>query len=1333
MLSVLVVTNVTDAPVSDALSLRQAIAQANTDAAAGTSDTITFDPSLGGQTIMLTQGQLELSGAGTGTITIDGSSPSTPVTLAAASGDRVFQIDGGVQAVITNLNIESADVEYGDEASHNGGAILNAGTLTVSNSNISKCFAAFGGAIENSGTLTVSNTSFSGDYASGSGGAIDNSGTLVVSDSTISSNSAEIGGGIANDGTLNLANSTLSDNSASQSGGAIDNANSGALTINAGFFTGNAASSSGGAIENNSAKATLSDVTLSGNNASTDGGAIDNDAGTLTLTNTTVSGNITQNGGAINSNAGSMVTISTSTLSSNTADTAGGAIDNSGTLTLSDASIFFNVTYGSGAGIEDDGGALSASNATVSSNTADGSGGGIDNNGGTLTLANTIVAANMAHGTGPDLSGSITTDNGYNLLGTAVNNATNDPTPGPGDLFSNSPDLSAGNYGGPTQTMELLAGSPAIGAGNASATNPTTDQRGLPRVVNGSLDIGAFQTQPSTLAFTTLGHTADAGQSTGPITIELQDPDGNPASAALSYSGNGTTADATGSSNLTLVGGAGFAAGQTGQALTLSGANQYAITPNLASLFANNDASVTVSLWFNAAGPGVIMDELGQTTINTGWHDSQIEILASGAVEVRVWDLPAVTLGTASFNAWHNVVLRYDAGTQTLDGFLDGVQSKSSTSGGRSTPYGIGFGLYYAFGATDTTNLGSGAYFNGLIQNINIFNRPLSNTEVQTLYDGGSLDTVTLSSSSTGGSFSYPDGLPISGGQIIIPPGAGSVTFDYTDTQPGTPTLTASAAGFGTATQQETILFAQISDTPSTDIVVGRTLSAYFTGDVQNNQETITFTVYNQQADSITGVLLTDTLEPGVTLVSASQQPDQSGQNLAWSLGTIEGDYWTSVSITVSLANSSILQLDTGAQAFATLNAGPISNSTPAAILTQGSVDPNLLASTPDANTTDPYIQQEAAVLDYNAQNIYNFLQQNITYNAYVGSLRGARGTLWSDAGNALDVASLGVALMRASGIPAQYVEGTLSDAQAQTLLLSMFPASYQTVGYIPSGTTTSDASTIDETTGTDGNGLQEETENHYWFEFNTGNGWVNADPLMAALTPGAQVGQTFTAATGSFTEVLQSLRQTTEVSLTAEIYSTAVAAFGLGASPFQDTVVLDQTFNDVDLVGRPLTVGNLVSTSSLGFIFTSTTNTYTPYIIIGDDALNDDQLPDAITGQQYQEVITNFPLASQILTGLFLNVTLAGAGTTSSTYSQTLVDRIGYAARQGMAPPENLSVSPSGPPIITPFDLTTLNILPGLQSPSASQLETERANQEIASVSAEANPTPRGPSGRID
>ena len=114
-------------------------------------------------------------------------------------------------------------------------------------------------------------------------------------------------------------------------------------------------------------------------------------------------------------------------------------------------------------------------------------------------------------------------------------------------------------------------------------------------------------------------------------------------------------------------------------------------------------------------------------------------------------------------------------------------------------------------------------------------------------------------------------------------------------------------------------------DSSPPSIVVGRTLSSYFVGDIQNNQETITYTVYNEQADPETGVLLTTTLEPGVTFASASQQPDQSGQNLAWSLGTIQGYDRASVTLTVALASPSPTQLDSGAQAFATLDAGAVS------------------------------------------------------------------------------------------------------------------------------------------------------------------------------------------------------------------------------------------------------------------------------------------------------------------------------------------------------------------------------------------------------------------------
>jgi hypothetical protein len=49
-----------------------------------------------------------------------------------------------------------------------------------------------------------------------------------------------------------------------------------------------------------------------------------------------------------------------------------------------------------------------------------------------------------------------------------------------------------GNYGGPTQTIALLPGSPAIGGGTRVGA-PATDQRGLERADR--VDIGAFQSQ----------------------------------------------------------------------------------------------------------------------------------------------------------------------------------------------------------------------------------------------------------------------------------------------------------------------------------------------------------------------------------------------------------------------------------------------------------------------------------------------------------------------------------------------------------------------------------------------------------------------------------------------------------------------------------------------------------------------------------------------------------------------------------------------------------------------------------------------------------------------
>jgi len=71
------------------------------------------------------------------------------------------------------------------------------------------------------------------------------------------------------------------------------------------------------------------------------------------------------------------------------------------------------------------------------------------------------------------------------------------------------------------------------------------------------------------------------------------------------------------------------------------------------------------------------------------------------------------------------------------------------------------------------------------------------------------------------------------------------------------------------------------------------------------------------------------------------------------------------------------------------------------------------------------------------------------------------------------EVSCLLIALLRASDIPARYVQGTLSDNLAQQLILSMFPAPLRVVGCLDPGTQVADpASDLN---------LLAETREHYW------------------------------------------------------------------------------------------------------------------------------------------------------------------------------------------------------------------------------------------------------------
>jgi predicted outer membrane repeat protein len=336
-------------------------------------------------------------------------------------------------------------------------------------------------------TVSGGGTQQAFSVASGTSGA-------VINDLNITNGAGGLGGAIVSLGSLTVNHSSFTNNSASPagssaagSGGAIFSQN-GTLVVNNSSFTSNSASPPGAS-------------------SSGYGGAICSIGGTLTIAGSTFSNNSASPsstggnayGGAIFSTSTSL-TVSNSTFSGNTASASGssstafgGAIWGVNTVTLSDDTFSGNSASASGTGAQGDGGVIwTASTITVSDsvfsgNSASTGGGGIYSSAGTLTV-NSSVFSSDAGGDCFASSGCPTNGTNGNVVGVA--SALLAPL---------------GNYGGPTETMIPLPGSPAICLISPS-TATGTDQRGDPRNTTynstSCQDAGAVQTDYS-LEFST--------------------------------------------------------------------------------------------------------------------------------------------------------------------------------------------------------------------------------------------------------------------------------------------------------------------------------------------------------------------------------------------------------------------------------------------------------------------------------------------------------------------------------------------------------------------------------------------------------------------------------------------------------------------------------------------------------------------------------------------------------------------------------------------------------------------------------------------------------------
>jgi hypothetical protein len=283
-----------------------------------------------------------------------------------------------------------------------------------------------------------------------------------------------------------------------------------------------------------------------------------------------------------------------------------------------------------------------------------------------------------------------------------------------------------------------------------------------------------------------------------------------PADMISWYPGEGNANDIAGSNHGTLLNGTIFATGKVNQAFSFDGMDDEVQVANQVSL---EPQTLTVDFWFNSTTPGdraYLLSKGADGCLSASYSINKdgtggglaFDVVINGALVRSPFSAATVFNGN-----WHFVAGTYDGTTVRL--FIDGQEVGTGTPATGAITYGLSSTNDLFFGTYPESTCKAQFHYNGLLDEVELFSRALTLTEIQAIYNAGSAGkcpcqiicpvniTVSNDPNQCGAVVSYPAPKGDCGKVICSPPsgsffptGTTTVSCNITTSQPCSFTVT---------------------------------------------------------------------------------------------------------------------------------------------------------------------------------------------------------------------------------------------------------------------------------------------------------------------------------------------------------------------------------------------------------------------------------------------------------------------------------------------------------------------------------------------------------------